>query len=114
MACALNMGGILHGLLVALGRRAGLGLRRRRLRVGLGAGRAVLRRATSCDAFAASLGSSWPLASAAGVSPVVEVGLAAVGGAFSPLGGASVAMTARQASYTPRAAQLASVAGLEE
>ena len=59
----------------------------------------------------ASLGSSWTLASAAAVSPVVEVGLAAVGGAFSPLGGASVAMTARQASYTPRAAQLASVAG---
>ena len=53
----------------------------------------------------------WLLASAAAVSPVVEVGLAAVGGAVSPLGGASVAMTARQASYTPRAAQLASVAG---
>ena len=107
MACALNMGGILHGLLVALGRRAGLGLRRRRLRVGLGAGRAVLRPAHD----AASLGSSWPLASAAAVSPAVEVGLAAVGGVVSPLGGASVAMTARQASYTPRAAQLASVAG---
>ena len=42
---------------------------------------------------------------------LVEVGLVAVGGMVSPLGGASVAMTARQASYTPRVAQLASVAG---
>ena len=51
VACALNMGGILHGLLVALGRRAGLGLRRRRLWVGLGAGRAVLRPAHNLRRF---------------------------------------------------------------
>ena len=105
------MGGILRGLLAALGRRAGLGLRRRRLRVGLGAGRAVLRPAHDLRRFC----SVARLLLAVGIC---RRGLACGGGwaggrgrCVFGLGGASVAMTARQASYTPRAAQLASVAG---